>query len=284
METKSDSGSFFKRITYTQGIYPEMNLQFISSPNRFFAFPLIGMLIKLIILIPVFIEIFFLCIWLAIVVALINPFVVLFTGKYWTHAHSFVLGFMKLNAKLSLYIYGLSDKYPGFDFSTPPGFSFDIPIPQNPGKLYTIPLLGFLIRVIFLIPYYIFLNVINNAVTIGVFLLAWAVVLFKGKYPEGIFELARDSIRVNMSASAYLFGLSDRYPSFYISMTHDKIKIILIAIAIILNGWNYSQEFSDRSEREQGLNNYNYQYQLDEQMSPSMQDYEMYQEQLMQEN
>lgn len=246
MENKSDnsSESFFKKITYTEGIYPVFSIEKNEHPNRFFAVPLLGMLVKILLLIPVFILVIFVMTWLLIAVMIINPFVVLFTGKYWVHAYEFVLGFMRLSAKVSAYVYGLTDKYPGFDFQTPPGLKLDIPMPQTSNRLYAIPVLGLLIRMVLLIPYFIFENVITQAVSIGAFFLAWAAVLFTGKYPDGIFELARDSIRVNISASVYIFGLSDRYPSFYISMAHDKIKIILIAIAIILGGWRYSQDIN----------------------------------------
>jgi uncharacterized membrane protein len=112
----------------------------------------------------------------------------------------------------------------------------NIPYPTSPNKLYAIPILGGLIRVILLIPYLVFTIIISQAALIGVFLLAWAVVLFKGLYPEGIFELARDCNRIGLSSAAYMAGLSDKYPSFHISMAHDKIKLILIAASIIISG------------------------------------------------
>lgn len=230
----SSQPSFFKKITYTEGIYPDLKAEVIQNPNRFYAFPLIGLLVKQIILIPVLIEAFLLSIWWAIVVMLVNPFTVLFTGKYWRHAYQVTVGLMKLWTKTIFYMGGLTDKYPGFGFSINDKFSFDIPYPEKPRRLYAIPILGELIRLVLLIPYGIFANIINNAAIIGAYLLAWAVVLFKGRYPEGIFELTRDSTRTTMSQMAYFAGLSDRYPSFYISMAHDKIKLILIGISITL--------------------------------------------------
>lgn len=250
-ETKK-SESFFQKITYTDGIYPEFSIVKNEHPSRVYAVPILGMLIKFIALIPVFIVMIFLSIWL-LVVQLINPFIVLFTGQYWEHAYSFTLGFLKYSANITLYFYGLTDKYPGFSLQTTEGIVLEIPKPQNPGRLYAIPLLGMIIRVILMIPYFIFSNVITQAATIGVFLLAWAVVLFKGRYPDGIFELARDSVRINISTSAYTLGLSDRYPSFYVNMDHDKIKIILIVIAILLGGWSYTNDVNKSSEKRQSI-------------------------------
>jgi len=232
--------SFFKKITYTQGIYPILNATPIQNPSRFYAVPILGILVKFILLIPVYLEMIFVGIWWGIAVMLINPFVVLFTGKYWRSAYSINLGYLRMTTKISFYLFGLTNKYPGFNLTINDNYSLDIPYPENPRKLFVIPLIGILIRTILLIPYFIFGSIVSQAAAMGTFVLAWAVVLFKGRYPEGIFELARDSIRVSISTNAYMTGLSDRYPSFYISMNHDKIKIILIAIAIIFSGFNFT--------------------------------------------
>lgn len=258
VSNNGSNGSFFKKITYTDGIYPLLETGYIQNPNRIFAIPLLGLLIKVIALIPVFIEMFFLSLWAYIAVWLINPWVVLITGRYWQHAYQLMLGLFRLSAKVSFFLNGLTDKYPGFDFSTGDRFTFDIPMPENPKKLYAIPILGGFLRFIFLIPYLLYSSVISNAAGIGVMLLAWATVLFKGRYPEGIFELARDSIRVASASGIYLSGLSDKYPSFYISMAHDKIKIILIAVVLIFGvfgGVRFtsggSSELEDRKEGQQ---------------------------------
>lgn len=233
-------GSFFRKITYTEGIYPVLRIEQIKNPNRFYAVPIVGILVKILLLIPIAIEISLLFIWLLIVVLLINPFVVLLTGKYWQHVHNFSLGLFRLMTKSTFFLYGLTDKYPWFDFKTTENLSLEISLNKNPKKLYAVPILGGVIRMILLIPYFIFANIVSQAALIGVFILAWAIVLFKGKYPAGIFELARDATRVSLGSWSYMMGLSDRYPSFYISMIHDKIKIILIAIAIIFNGFNFA--------------------------------------------
>lgn len=263
MESKQTASntSFFKRITYTEGIYPDFKIDLIQNPSRFFAVPIIGILVKVVMLIPVLILLIFLGIWIFLAVVLINPFIVLITGKYWTHAHNFTVGYLRLSVKATCFLYGLTDKYPSFGFGNQDDLTLEIPLNSNPKKLYAVPLLGGLIRFILLIPYFIFENIIATAATIGVLILAWVYVLFKGKYPEGIFELARDSMRVNVSVAAYILGLSDRYPSFYISMKHDKIKLILIAIAIIFSGWSYSDDYSDKYSK-QNTNNLPYQEDL----------------------
>ena len=238
--------SFFEKITYTDGIYPVSTIKLIQNPNKFYAVPILGFLVKHIILIPVIIEVIILSIWLFIAAMIINPFVVLFTGKYWNNAYSIALGMIRISAKMQYFLFGLTDKYPGFSLKIDESYSVDIPLITNPSKLFAFPLLGLLMRMILIIPYYMFLSVISQAACIGTYILAWAVVLFKGRYPESLFELSRDAIRVSLSNHAYMLGLSDKYPSFYISMAHDKIKIILIVIAIILGGMSFGDSWSDK--------------------------------------
>lgn len=219
-----------------KNLYPDIKIGINEKPNRFYAFPLIGFLTKVIILIPVFIWMWLLAI-IQIFISIINSFIVLFTGKYWKTAYDYNLGFMRLSIKVTYFIQGLTDKYPGFGFSIQDKFSVDVAFPENPNKFYAIPIIGGLIRIILLIPYFIFQTAISNGANIGVFV-SFFPVLFMGKYPESTYELARDSVRVSMGSSAYMSGLSDKYPSFHISMNHQTIKIILIilgAAGLVLN-------------------------------------------------
>lgn len=242
--------TFFQKITYTDGIYPLLKAETIQNPNRFFAFPLIGILIKIIILIPVLIEIWFIAIWWFIVVFLMNPLAVLFTGQYWQHAYQVTLVLLKLQTKVSFYMFGLTDKYPGFSPDINDNFNFDLAMPASSNRWFAIPFFGGIARIILLIPYSVFASIISTAASLGVVFLAWAVVLFKGKYPEGLFELYRDATRVALAQSVYIAGISDKYPSFYISMAHDKIKLILIAIAVIFQGWNFTTNFTEKEDND----------------------------------
>lgn len=212
--------------------YPTINIQLIQNPNRLFAIPILGILIKFIILIPIFIELMFLGLAAGLLTT-INSFSVLFTGHYWDLAYQLNLGIIRFTAKVNFYLYGLTDKYPGFSLSINDDYSVDISKPESPNRLFAIPILGFLIRAILLIPFFIWVSVVQTGSRIGVFLLAWVKVLFTGKYPESIFELATDEMRLTLSISAYFAGLSDKYPNFAISMNHKVIKIILLIIGVL---------------------------------------------------
>lgn len=224
--------------------YPDLQIDRIINPNRFYAFPLFGGLFKVIILIPVLLEIIFLVFfWLFL--SIINSFIVLFTGKYWDFNYNFSLGLFRLFTKASFYFDGLSNKYPGFTFQATE-FTLDIKKPENPSRFYAIPFIGGLVRAILLIPYSIWSQVLGNSSMIGT-IISSVPVLFKGYYPESTYELNRDTVRISLGSYSYMMGLSDTYPSFWISFNHKTIKIILIVFGIIFSVGNSANSFIDNS-------------------------------------
>lgn len=245
-------------------MYPELKVSHIQNPNRLYAVPLLGFLVKIIMLIPVGIWLLLLSIASFFVVVLVNPFFVLFTGKYWDSAYKLALGVMRLTARTTLFFAGLTDKYPGFSLENEGDISVNIPMPQNPNKLFAIPLLGGVIRIVLMIPYFIWENILSNAAALGM-IGSSVPVLFMGKYPESTYELYRDHTRVLLGVSTYMSGLSDTYPSFWISMNHKGIKIVLLVLGALMAISNSSSKNSQYNQQ--------YQYQVPNTYNQSMQDY-----------
>lgn len=218
----------------TKNYYPQIEIPRNTNPNRLYAIPLISLFIKFILLIPVFIELWALMIATGVIVMLINPFAVLFTGKYLKIAYDLTTGVMRLGARTSFYINGVTDKYPGFNISTTP-FTWILDYPQTPNKLFAFPVLGFVIKVIILVPFSFFSQIISYATNLAVFAIVTPLsVLIKGYYPETTHELTVDSVRLSNASMAYIFGISDKYPSYKISWNHKTIKIVLIILAILM--------------------------------------------------
>lgn len=243
-------------------LYPKFVIKNNQHPSRLFAFPLIGILIKLILLIPVMIVSIFYGIWFAVLWFVVS-FVILFTGKYPDYIYNFFIGFIKFYTKISLYLTNLSDKYPGFGLDDNGMFEMHFEKPKKPSRLLAFPLLGIVIRCILLIPYFIYEYVLQYGTQWSV-VFSWFAVLFKGKYPESLYEFNRDFIRVSTAETLYTMYLTDDYPSFHISMEHKNVKILLIVLGSLsflnasftrfdnatspdYNNYNYSQDnpFSD---------------------------------------
>lgn len=221
--------------TAPANIYPHFSIAHIKNPIRFWAFPILGGLIKLFILIPVFVELIFIGFYMTLITMFINSFIVLITGKYWRHCYNVHVGLFRLGAKTHLYFMGLANKYPGFSLDVN-GFELNFTYPQVSNRYFAIPVFGGLTRIILLIPYAVYMMAISKGAFLGVIISSFFV-LFKGGYPETSYELARDAVRLSISEGLYFAGISDKYPSFYISLDHATLKLLLIIFAVSTGGW-----------------------------------------------
>jgi len=251
-------------------VYPHLAVENNKKPNRFLAFPILGIIAKMIILIPVIIELVFLGL-AACFVLFINWFVISFTGKYWDAAYRFFLGLMRLGAKMQLYIWGITDKYPGFTFDTNKILELNIPKPEKPNRWLAIPFVGIAVRAVLLVPYFIFNEVMQRGSGVAL-VISWFTVTFKARFPESLYEFEKDSLRVSLATSSYLIGLSDKYPSFAISMNHQTIKILLIIAGALLTAWRLQGTYAPYT-----LNDSSYKYQYEQyDYKPQANDFKTY--------
>src|SRR6266571_2116109 len=208
-------------------LYPIISVPRPTKPNRLWAFPIFGFLIKLFILLPVFFLIGGITFFALFVVLLFNPIFLLITGRYNIAAYKLVRYMLLLNTKANLFLFGITDTYPGFDATLEDGWTIAIPYPEQPNALFAIPLVGGVARLILLLPFVLYTDILRLAKDVGI-VLSFAPVLFSGKYPESIYEIVVDQTRLSLASGMYFYGFSDTYPSFHISWHHKKIKIALI--------------------------------------------------------
>lgn len=243
-------------------IYPELTITKIKNPNRSWAIPILGGLAKIIILIPVFLELAVLFIYIFIL-QIVNSFYVLFGQKYWPYCFEVSTGTFNLATKTTLFFYGLSDKYPGFNLKLNGDFDLKFQMPPKPGLFWAIPILGVVARGILIIPYAIYSQVIGNGAKVGV-VASSIPVFFNGRYPDSTFELARDSTRLSLSQFAYFAGISDKYPSFKIDLKNNqtiKIALIIIGTAMVLMQWSTNHKPKARNDYMRNYSPYMRQYQ-----------------------
>jgi hypothetical protein len=247
-----------KKANTPKNLYPILKIHKNSNPSKFYAIPLVGFLVKIVLLIPVLLEglilgFIFFFVWI------INSFVILFSGEYWNTAYDFFLGLMQFYTKITLYVYGLIDKYPGFGLSADKQFELQINKPEKPNRLFAIPVFGLIARGIMMIPYHIFSQVMSNGSWVAM-IISWFPILVYGKFPEATYEFESDSIRVSLAAFSYMTGLRDNYPSFSISMNHQTIKILLIIAGALLTLNNFKNYATQRRTSIYQYNQYNNMY------------------------
>lgn len=208
--------------------YPNLSIPLNKTPNRLYAFPILGGLLKGLFLVPQIIMLFFMAIF-SVILSIINSFFVLINGKFWDTNYEYQLKFTKFFLRVCIFWVGLDDRYPGFDINSQNNFTLEIEKPRNPNRLLAFPILGGLFRLIILIPYFIYSQILSNGQWIAILAASFPVLLY-GRYPQSLHEFIVDAQRVSLSAGFSLAGFSDHYPSFSISMKHKNVKIILIIL------------------------------------------------------
>lgn len=213
-------------------IYPQIEVQNNLNPRKVWAIPFFGGMVKLFM---IFAQVYLASLFMVIilpVLGFINSFNVLFNGRYWRFYHEQIQSFAQFYAEIIFFMYGVTDKYPSFRPEKASEIIVTVPYPENPNRLFAVPVLGGLVRFILLIPFLIYLYVVNLAAGLA-YLFSFIVVLFSGRYPETTFELSRDLVRLTYAAMMYMSGISDKYPSFWISLNHKIAKGILLTLSFL---------------------------------------------------
>jgi hypothetical protein len=94
--------------------------------------------------------------------------------------------------------------------------SVEFIIPAHHNRFWAIPLLGYLIKVIVIIPHVVAMGFVSLVVGLAMFIL-WIPVLFAGHYPRWGYALVGGWLRWQLRVNAFLFGLTDEYPPFRLS-------------------------------------------------------------------
>ncbi len=189
-----------------------------AEHNRLWAIPVLGILVKLIILIP---HLLILSVLGAVaeLLALVTWIPVLSGGHYPSWGYDVIGGTLRWSANVNAYLYGLTDRYPPFrlgqaaEGEEPYDVDVDFNVPEEHNRLWAIPVIGIVIKLIILIPHLILLYVLAIVATV-LALITWIPVLFGGHYPSWGYEIIGGYLRWSTRLNAYLFGLTDQYPPF----------------------------------------------------------------------
>ncbi len=139
--------------------------------------------------------------WLAVVIL----------GRYPQILWGYHTGLMRWSWRVNFYSCqaGNTDQYPPFSFGSRDDYPADLQIeyPESSSRLT-----GFF-RWLLIIPHWIIIGILSNIVGILVFF-ALVIVLFTGRYPEGMFDIIMGMNRWVYRVNAYGWLLVDDYPPF----------------------------------------------------------------------
>jgi hypothetical protein len=163
----------------------------------------------------------FLGLW-SLILTFIAWWVVLFTGVYPRSFFSYQEKMQRWAARLNARFFNLADGYPAFGLDAKDDkVIVEIPYPERLGRVHL------LLRTFFGFFYCIlphgFILIFRQLATMVLAFLAFWVVLFTGKYPEGWHEFNVGTLRWNFRVNLYINFMTDDYPPFS-GQPHIKFK------------------------------------------------------------
>jgi hypothetical protein len=154
---------------------------------------------------------------------IVAPFAILFLGHYPRGLWTLTTGLLRMQARLSVYVASLGDRWPAFSLyeRDDDPFEFEIAYAEQLNRWLNFPILGTIVKFILVIPHFIILVVVGIVVFILIFLAQFAI-LFTGRFPPGMFKLVAGWLELSFRVAAYVYSMTDRYPSFELSPSQPR--------------------------------------------------------------
>jgi hypothetical protein len=181
--------------------------------NRLWGIPVIGQVVRAILLIPHILVMMLVAI-VASIQILLAWIPVLLLGRFPGWGYRWIGGLLGYGLRVSAYALLMTSKYPPFSLSGedhPVSVRFDEGVRIN--RAWGIPVIGQMVRALLLIPHLIILWFLA-ILTWFLMLVVWVPVLIFGRQADLIYTLVGGMYRWQLRVSAYLLLMVDRYPPF----------------------------------------------------------------------
>lgn len=145
---------------------------------------------------------------LAQVLALVQWFIILFTGKRNEGIRGLLVMYLGYMGRVNGYLALMYDTYPPFgtDAGATP-VRFDAPADEPPNRLTNA------LRLIWAIPALVISALISIAMFV-VTVVAWFAIVITGSHPRGMFDFALKGLRYTMRTHSYVHLVTDTYPKY----------------------------------------------------------------------
>jgi hypothetical protein len=185
-----------------------------DGQNRLWGIPLLGAIVRWVMVIPHYIILLVLALVMYVVV-LVSWIPVLVNGRQAGWITTVVEAYLRIYARTGMYVGLITGKYPPIGLAGEHSVMLSIaPEPQN--RLWGIPFFGVFVRWILLIPHIIVLAILAIAFAF-VILFSWVPVLVNGRQAQGIVDFSAGFVRWSSRVSAYGMLVTGTYPPFSLS-------------------------------------------------------------------
>lgn len=132
---------------------------------------------------------------------------ILIAGRYPRPLFNLAVGFLRWQFRVNVYAYLMRDEYPPFSLTADYPARLEVAYPERLSRWKVF------VKWLLAVPHLIILYGYGYLVQAITFL-AWFTILFTGRYPRGLFNLAASYWRWMMRTYAYVLLLTDEYPPF----------------------------------------------------------------------
>jgi hypothetical protein len=137
----------------------------------------------------------------------IGWFGALFMGRLPHWAYRYITGFTRCLARVTAYLYLLTDRYPPFTVDDEP---YPVrPIMPSNGRLNRVAVF---FRIILAIPAYLFQAIVAYGLSVPLLFVSWIIVLCTGRMPNALFWAYSSFVRYQTRVNAYFFMVTSEYP------------------------------------------------------------------------
>lgn len=185
--------------------------------NRFWGIPILGLVVRWLVLLPHFLILMFLGIVSGLSV-LVTWIPILFSGRFPATALDLYELTYRWFTRVSAYFFLMTDVYPPFSGDAPYPVDLTVDAPPEINRLWGIPFVGLWLRGLLTIPQSIVLFVLG----VGIFfamLVIWLPVLVYGRFPQLGYDLFGGYLRLSARISIWTLLVPVPYPP--ISPTDD---------------------------------------------------------------
>jgi hypothetical protein len=144
------------------------------------------------------------------IAAVIAWFAIVFTGRYPEGIYNFNAGYLRMSTRTNSLYYLMTDAWPPFGGEEAPGYPVRVGI-APPLDQYSRAKAFF--RLLLAIPV-LLLGIVHALILLVCVVIAWFVILFTGRLPDGLFNPMRNAMTYFTRLTAYLLLMTEGWPPF----------------------------------------------------------------------